>query len=55
METQNDGIRPINCEKDYRFKEQNWAPIAYTYNVRIKHLLDIILYCNKLDNLRAFL
>ena len=54
FEKTNDRLKPINCQKDGRFKEQKWASLAYTYDVRMKHLLEMILHCSRLNNLRVF-
>lgn len=45
----------INEKTDKRFKEQSWVELSPNYKVRIKHLVDIIYYCHKLNKLRAFL
>jgi hypothetical protein len=47
--------RLIPPHSDDRFKDQYWTELTRTYKIRIKHLIDIIYYCHKLDKLRAFL
>jgi hypothetical protein len=54
FERKNDKLKAIQCHRDGRFKEQKWVSIVYTYNVRIKDLLEMILHCSRLNNLRVF-
>jgi hypothetical protein len=45
----------INLATDSRFRHQYWAPYNFFGKLRIKHLIDIIAHCKRLDNLKAFL
>mgnify|MGYP001549103637 CR=1 FL=1 len=45
----------IVLHDDSRFNTQYWVYYNYFGKLRIKHLLDILLYCQRLNNLRAFL
>ena len=45
----------INLKKDSRFSNQYWVSKNFFGKLRIKHLVDIILYCRRLDKLKAFL
>jgi hypothetical protein len=45
----------VNLSRDSRFKSQYWSPKNYFGGLRIKHLIDIIAYCHRLDKLKAFL
>jgi len=47
--------RLIHPHDDERFKDQYWTDLTKNYKVRIKHLVDIIYHCHKLDKLRVFL
>lgn len=42
-------------ERDKRFKHQPWTKLNKDYKIRIKHLIDIIYYCHRLNKMRAFL
>jgi hypothetical protein len=50
----NSGSR-INLKKDVRFKNQYWVPFNFFGKLRVKHLIDIIAHCKRLDKLKAFL
>jgi hypothetical protein len=45
----------IDLEKDGRFKHQYWVKNNFFGKLRIKHLIDIIAHCIRLNNLKAFL
>lgn len=45
----------INLEKDSRFKNQYWVPNNFFGKLRVKHLIDIIHHCVRLNRLKAFL
>lgn len=45
----------INLTKDRRFKTQYWAKLNEDYNLSITNLVDVIIYLNRLDNLKMFL
>lgn len=47
--------KPLNYQKDCRFKDQGWIKQASTYQLHNKQLIDIILHCNRLNNLSIFL
>lgn len=45
----------INLNKDSRFKNQYWVPKNFFGKLRIKHLVDIIAHCDRLNKLKCFL
>lgn len=45
----------INLRKDSRFRDQYWVSHNFFGKLRIKHLVDIISHCKRLDKLKAFL
>jgi len=45
----------VNLSQDKRFASQYWSHRNYFGGLRIKHLIDIIAYCHRLDKLKAFL
>ena len=45
----------INLQKDSRFKDQYWVSYNFFGRLRIKHLIDIVTHCKRLDKLKAFL
>ena len=45
----------ISLPKDRRFKNQYWVDLNKDYNLRINNLVDIIMYLNRLNNLKMFL
>ncbi len=45
----------INLKTDPRFKGQYWVSKNSFGQLRIKHLIDIIAHCQRLNRLRAFL
>lgn len=45
----------IDLRKDIRFKDQYWVSMNSFGNLRIKHLIDIIDHCCRLNKLKAFL
>lgn len=48
-------ISGLNLKRDPRFKDQYWAYKNTFGQLRIKHLIDIIAHCHRLNGLRAFL
>lgn len=50
-----EGDDKINLDKDLKFKNQYWVSKNLFGHLKIKHLIDIISYCNRLNNLRSFL
>lgn len=50
-----DHIAGIDLKKDIRFKSQYWVSENFFGKLRIKHLIDIIAHCHRLDKLKAFL
>lgn len=53
--TISDGGPAIDLKKDGRFKNQYWVPSNFFGKLRIKHLIDIVAHCHRLNKLRAFL
>ncbi|HEY5268310.1 MAG TPA: hypothetical protein VII94_04205 [Candidatus Saccharimonadales bacterium] len=47
--------RTIDLRKDIRFRDKYWVMHDSFGNLRIKHLIDIIDHCCRLNKLRAFL
>lgn len=45
----------IDLTKDFRFKSQIWVKPNKKNKLTITNLVDIILYCKKLDKLKIFL
>jgi hypothetical protein len=45
----------IDLSRDVRFRSQYWTQYNFFGKLRIKHLIDIIAHCQRLDNLKAFL
>jgi len=45
----------INLHRDKRFNIQPWVDKNEENNLRVKDLVDVILYCNRLNNLSSFL
>lgn len=50
-----DGKSQINLKTDPRFKNQPWVSYNFFGKLKIKHLIDIITHCQRLDRLKAFL
>lgn len=48
-------IQYINLAKDKRFHYQKWTKLNHDYSVRIKNLVDIIMYVSRLNQLKMFL
>lgn len=44
----------IDLKKDPLFNKQDWVSKNFFGQLRIKHLIDIIDYCNRLDNLKCY-
>ena len=44
----------IDIKIDSRFKSQYWVSKNFFGQLRIKHLIEIIAYCSRLNNLKAF-
>lgn len=47
--------KELDIKKDWRFKNQYWSNKNFYGKLRIKHLIDIIIHCYKLNSLRSFL
>jgi hypothetical protein len=47
--------KEINISKDYRFKKQQWIKDNINHQLKIKDLVDTIIYCGKLNKLKLFL
>jgi hypothetical protein len=45
----------IDLKEDSRFRNQDWVAYNFFGKLRIKHLVDIIIYCKRLDGLKCFL
>ena len=45
----------INLNRDIRFVGQNWLQPNNNYNLRAYHLADVIIHCQRLNALKAFL
>jgi len=45
----------IDLKKDPRFKNQYWVPKNFFGQLRIKHLIDIVAHCHRLNKLKAFI
>ncbi len=45
----------IDLARDSRFRTQYWIKYNFFGKLRIKHLIDIIAHCQRLDKLKAFL
>lgn len=54
-ERKNKAIQNTNLLRDKRFKEQYWVNLNKNYDIRMKNLVDIILYLKRLNNLKIFL
>lgn len=50
-----DGKKAINIKTDPRFKDQYWVQHNFFGKLKIKHLIDVISHCKRLDKLKAFL
>jgi hypothetical protein len=50
-----EGNREVNLRRDARFKHQSWVQLNNKFQLRITNLVDTITYCNRLNNLKAFL
>jgi hypothetical protein len=48
-------IQYINLSRDKRFHHQKWAKLNHDYAIRIKNLVDIIVYVSRLNQLKMFL
>lgn len=48
-------LHNINLFNDRRFKSQHWVETNKDYNLRMKHLVDIIIHLNRLNRLKMFL
>lgn len=45
----------IKLNRDYRFSDQYWISVNSRFQMRTKHLADVIILCQRLNNLKAFL
>lgn len=52
---ENNSFSPIDVYQDGRFKKQYWCQTYPVNGLKIKHLVDIIHHCRRLDNLKIFL
>lgn len=52
---QGDDNQEIDLNQDLRFKSEIWNYSNNRFKLKIKHLTEIIIHCQKLNNLKAFL
>jgi len=52
---QGDEEQEIDLDSDRRFNFQSWIYLNQNSKLKIKHLAEIILYCQRLNKLKAFL
>jgi hypothetical protein len=45
----------INIRKDSRFNNQYWSTLIQDCKLNVDNLVDIIMYCHRLDRLKTFL
>lgn len=45
----------IDLKKDSRFRGQEWISCNSFGNLKIKHLVEVVFHCKRLDKLKAFL
>ena len=45
----------IDLKRDPRFRNQEWIQHNSFGNFKIKHMVDVVLHCKRLDRLKAFL
>lgn len=45
----------IDLKKDSRFRGQEWISSNSFGNLKIKHLVEVVFHCKRLDKLKAFL
>lgn len=50
-----EGGKLINLSSDSRFKSQDWVKLNQNNKLKISDLINIIIYCKRLDNLKYFL
>jgi len=50
-----EGNKEINLKRDTRFVQESWVKLNHKFKMRAPHLVDAIVFCSRLDNLRAFL
>jgi hypothetical protein len=49
------GKLPIQLDRDGRFKHQYWVQHNINSTFKVKHLVDAVAHCQRLDGLKAFL
>jgi hypothetical protein len=49
-----ENFKEVNVERDRNFKDVDWVERNKELNLRITDLVDVILYCKRLDNLYLF-
>ena len=49
------GDIPIDLQKNDLFSNQEWVRYNFFGNFRVKHLIDAIMHCKRLDSIKAFL
>jgi hypothetical protein len=50
-----EGGKEVNLKRDVRFRTQSWAKDSNKFKMRIPHLVEAIMFCNRLNHLKAFL
>jgi hypothetical protein len=49
------GKLPLQLDQDGRFKRQYWVEHNIQSTFKVKHLVDTVAHCQRLDGLKAFL
>lgn len=47
--------KPIDLKRDQRFRNQDWVGLNFFGKLRVKHMVEIIAHCQRLNRLKAFL
>jgi hypothetical protein len=50
-----EGNQQINLKRDPRFSSESWVKLNNKYKLRMPHLVEAIMFCSRLNNLKAFL
>ena len=50
-----EGNKEINLKRDTRFTSESWVKLNHSFKLRVPHLVEAIMFCNRLNNLKAFL
>jgi len=54
-DSQDPKAKRIDLKKDPRFRGQEWISSNSFGNLKIKHLVEVVFHCKRLDKLKAFL